>query len=84
MSETKSERIQRDTALIDQLLAAYADLLLQVEQNPLFFLLALGRITRIGIAINGRLGPNKDRFKSVCCQFVTRENRVFRLGTAVC
>ena len=34
MSETISERIQRDTALIDQMLAAYADLLLQVEQQP--------------------------------------------------
>lgn len=29
-----AERIQRDLALIDQLLAAYADLLVQVEQKP--------------------------------------------------
>ena len=34
MSETISERIQRDVLLIDQLLAAYDDLLLQVEQKP--------------------------------------------------
>ncbi|MCA9875618.1 MAG: hypothetical protein KC441_18230 [Anaerolineales bacterium] len=34
MSETISERIQRDTALIDQLLAAYANLFLQVKQKP--------------------------------------------------
>lgn len=34
MSETISQRVQRDVALIDHLLAAYADLLLQVEQKP--------------------------------------------------
>ncbi|MBE2223485.1 MAG: hypothetical protein IAF02_18235 [Anaerolineae bacterium] len=34
MPETLSERIQRDIALLDELLAAYADLLLQVEQTP--------------------------------------------------
>ena len=34
MSETLSERIQRDVALIDQLLEAYADLLVQVKQEP--------------------------------------------------
>ena len=34
MPEILSERIQRDLALIDQLLQAYADLLAQVEQQP--------------------------------------------------
>lgn len=34
LSETISQRVQRDVALIDHLLAAYADLLLQVEQKP--------------------------------------------------
>jgi hypothetical protein len=34
LSETISERIQRDVMLIDQLLAAYDDLLLQVKQKP--------------------------------------------------
>ena len=34
MSETISQRVQRDVALIDHLLAAYADLLLEVEQKP--------------------------------------------------
>lgn len=33
MSESLSERIQRDVALIDQLFTAYADLLAQVEEH---------------------------------------------------